>query len=327
MKIRVVRKSEQEAFDQVAVHPLQSWAWGEFRERQGQKVVRLGAWKKEKLVAGIQMMIHQLPHLPWTVGYVPRGVMPNRAVVDEIRKEARKHRCIFVKLEPNIKVKSQMGKLGLRPGKALFTPYTFQVDLTKSEAELLASMKPKTRYNIKLAERRGVVVEEDSSNEALAQFQRLTEETLKRQGFFAHDREYRELMWRTMSKAKTAKMLVARHGDDVLTVWIIFLFGGVGYYPYGASSLHKRNLMASNLVAWRALQLAKAAGCRTFDFWGSLGPTPSKSDPWYGFHRFKEGYGGELVELVGTWDLVINPLLYVWYSLADKARWWWLRRA
>jgi len=67
------------------------------------------------------------------------------------------------------------------------------------------------------------------------------------------------------------------------------------------------------------------AGCKRFDFWGSLGPEPDKTDQWYGFHRFKEGYGGELVEFVGTWDLVVNPLLYSVYKIVDSLRWYILR--
>ncbi|MBI5356804.1 peptidoglycan bridge formation glycyltransferase FemA/FemB family protein, partial [Candidatus Collierbacteria bacterium] len=78
-------------------------------------------------------------------------------------------------------------------------------------------------------------------------------------------------------------------------------------------------------LAWEALKLAKKSGCKMFDFWGSLGPEPDPKDPWYGFHRFKEGYGGKLVEFVGTWDLVLNPALYTIYSMGDKLRWWWMR--
>jgi len=228
--------------------------------------------------------------LPWSVGYCPRGAMPTKEMIETVKAEARKQNCIFVKFEPNVSAEGTVLKgqslqglslsdLELRPGKALFTPFTFQVDLTKSEEELLAGMKPKTRYNIRLAEKKGVVVKEDNSDAAFEAFQRLTEETTKRQHFYAHDRKYRKLMWQTMREAGIARMLVARLKEEgrrkkeegILVTWIIFIFNGVGYYPYGASSQEYRELMASNLVAWRALQLAKFAGCKKFDFWGSLG--------------------------------------------------------
>ena len=342
--INAVTIKDRRDFDKLAIHPLQSWAWGEFREKLGQRVVRLGRFTDGKLAEATQFSVHKIPGLPWSVGYCPRGAMPTKEMIETVKAEARKQNCIFVKFEPNVSAEGTVLKgqslqglslsdLELRPGKALFTPFTFQVDLTKSEEELLAGMKPKTRYNIRLAEKKGVVVKEDNSDAAFEAFQRLTEETTKRQHFYAHDRKYRKLMWQTMREAGIARMLVARLKEEgrrkkeegILVTWIIFIFNGVGYYPYGASSQEYRELMASNLVAWRALQLAKAAGCKRFDFWGSLGPEPDKTDPWYGFHRFKEGYGGELVEFVGTWDLVINPLLYSVYKIVDSLRWYILR--
>lgn len=360
MEIRKIEKKDKALFDAVASHPLQSWAWGEFREALGQKVIRLGRFSDGRLLEVYETSIHRLPHMPWTVGYCPRGVMPTEEMIEAIKKEVEKYHCIFVKFEPNVLTEilkgsalSRQGRalsnLGLMPGKPLFTPFTFQVDLTKPEEELLSSMKPKTRYNIKLAEKKGVVVEEDNSDEAFEAFQKLTEETTSRQHFFAHNRQYRQLMWQTMKSAGIAHLLVARYAPvvissdpelakgesrdlakrykkgEILSAWVIFTFNGIGYYPYGASSDEHREMMASNLLAWRALQLAKAAGCNIFDFWGSLGSDPDTNDPWYGFHRFKEGYGGKLVEFVGTWDLVLTPTLYKAYGLLDRMRWLFLR--
>jgi lipid II:glycine glycyltransferase (peptidoglycan interpeptide bridge formation enzyme) len=331
MTIRLVKDSEKAAFDAVATHPLQSWAWGDFRHQLGQQVVRLGGFAGSNMKWSVQMTIHHLPRLPWTIGYVPRGPLPNKSMLQEIRHEAARRRAIFVKFEPNVVVNPKspasrkMKELGLRPGKEIFTPYTFQVDLDKSDDELLAQMKSKTRYNIRLAERKGVTVKQDNSEKAFAIFQQLTEETTHRQKFFAHDRRYRKLMWQTLRQAGIARMLVARYQQEILAIWILFFFNRVGYYPYGASSTKHRQLMASNLLAWRAMQLARKQGCQQFDFWGSLGPDPDQADPWFGFHRFKAGYGGELVQLVGTWDLVINPWLYPIYQQADQLRWKWLR--
>ena len=245
--INAVTIKDRRDFDKLAIHPLQSWAWGEFREKLGQRVVRLGRFTDGKLAEATQFSVHKIPGLPWSVGYCPRGAMPTKEMIETVKAEARKQNCIFVKFEPNVSVEGTVLKeqslqglflsdLELRPGKALFTPFTFQIDLTKSEEELLAGMKPKTRYNIRLAEKKGVVVEEDNSDEAFEEFQKLTEETTKRQHFFAHDRKYRQLMWKTMRDAGIAHLLVARyypssivHHPLILTVWIIFIFNGVGY--------------------------------------------------------------------------------------------------
>ncbi|MBI5356854.1 peptidoglycan bridge formation glycyltransferase FemA/FemB family protein, partial [Candidatus Collierbacteria bacterium] len=314
--IKLLNDKNREDFNKVAVHPLQSWPWGEFREKLGQKIIRLGKFQNGKLTEGIQISIHQIPHTPWTIGYCPRGIILDKEWIETIKSEVNKYNCIFVKFEPGVLIQNSefriqnYKRLGLRPGKSLFTPFSFQLELTKSETELLAEMKPKTRYNIKLAQKKGVVIEEDNSNGAFEEFQKLTEETTSRQHFFAHNRIYRQLMWETMRDAGIAHLLVARyhpssrraeplggaiiHHPLILTTWIIFIFNKIAYYPYGASSSQNRELMASNLLAWEALKLAKKSGCKMFDFWGSLGPEPDPKDPWYGFHRFKEGYGGKL---------------------------------
>lgn len=334
MTVQLVPPTFRKQFDSLAPHPLQSWAWGEFREQLGQQVVRLGEFRRNILMHPVQCSFHQIPKTPWTIGYCPRGLLPTAQILAAIKQEAEKHRCIFVKFEPNVQVTSKklqvtsyLRELGFSPGKPLFTPYSFQIDLTQSEEELLSKMKPKTRYNVRLAQKKGVIVEENNSKEALEVFQQLTEETTRRQHFFAHDRRYRELLWEVMRKANIAHLIIARYKQEILTAWVLFFYNGVGYYPYGASSNQQRELMTSSLVAWRSLLLAKQRGCHTFDYWGSLGPHPDRTDPWYGFHRFKEGYGGKLVEFVGSWDLVIRPLLYHSFQLADRLRWLWLKRA
>ena len=342
MEIKTVDTDFRQEFDKTAAHPLQSWSWGEFREKLGQRVIRLGKFTGGKLIEGVQISIHQIPRTKWTIGYCPRGIMLDKEWIDAVKSEVKKYNCIFVKFEPNIQVNKgltlelqgqALSDLGLKSGKSLFTPFSFQLDLTKSEDELMATMRPKTRYNIRLAEKKGIVVNEDNSDEAFEAFQKLTEETTSRQRFYAHGRKYRQLMWKTMKSAGIAHLLVARlpqqlttnNQQPVLSAWILFFFNGIGYYPYGASSSENRELMASNLVAWRALLMAKKFGCKMFDFWGSLGPEPDIKDPWYGFHRFKEGYGGKLVEFAGTWDLVLNQPIYTIYNLADKIRWTLLR--
>ena len=218
----------------------------------------------------------------------------------------------------------------------LFTKYTFQLDLTKSEEELLKNMHPKTRYNIRVAQKHDVITEEDNSGKAFEEYLRLTNETTKRQGFYAHDENYHRLMWQTLKILNpdklTAHLLLAKFRPPnsdvrplVLAAWVLFVFGDTLYYPYGASSSEHRETMASNLMMWEAIKFGKKLGLKTFDMWGSLGPNPDKNDKWYGFHRFKEGYGPKLVEFVGSYDLVINPFLYELYKIADKLRWLLLR--
>ena len=248
-----------------------------------------------------------------------------------LKKLAKEKNLIFIKLEPNV-VKSKTSnsviqlfrKNGTVPGKTLFTPTTFWIDLTKSEDEILKNFSSKTRYNIRLAQKRGVNIEEDSSQKAFKKYLELTFETAKRQGFYAHTPKYHRLMWKhlhqspvTNHQSPIAHLLVAKYRGEIITTWILFAHDKILYYPYGASSDIHKNVMASNLMMWEAIKFGKKIGCKTFDLWGR--------EPGKGFTKFKEGYNPQVVELLGTWDLFINKSLYTLYILAEKIRWTVLR--
>lgn len=317
-------------FNKIQNHPLQSFEWGEFRKKTQIKVIRFSEF---------QLTIHKIPHLPLNIGYFPKGKIPTKEIIEKLKKIGKEENCIFIQLEPeaetNPKSIIQILSLGLRnSAHPLFTKYTFQLDLTKPEDELLKSMHSKTRYNTRLAEKRGVKIKEDDSDKAFQEYLRLTKETTNRQGFFAHNEKYHRLMWKNLrAKNKkdfsknelTAHLLTATYKNKTLVSWILFVFHDTLYYPYGASSSESREVMASNLMMWEAIKFGKRLGLKKFDMWGALGPNPDPKDPWYGFHRFKEGYGGKLVEFVGSYDLVINPLIYSFYKTADRLRWILLR--
>ena len=319
-------------FNKYANHPLQAFEWGQFREKTGVKVVR------EK---DFQLTIHKIPHIPWTIGYLPKGNLPDKKFIEELKKIGKENNCIFIQLEPNVRSmvngKSSIVNNNLLPAShPLFTKYTFVLDLTKSEDELLKCMHPKTRYNIKVAQKHGVKVVEDNSDKAFKTYLKLTNETTKRQKFYAHTRRYHELMWETLKIVNhkssiinpdrlTAHLLLAKYKKATLVAWILFIFKDTLYYPYGASSDQHRETMASNLIMWEAIKFGKKLGLKKFDVWGALGPNPDEKDPWYGFHKFKQGYGGELVEFIGSYDLVINPILYKLYKAGNKLRWFLLR--
>ncbi|MBI4035023.1 MAG: peptidoglycan bridge formation glycyltransferase FemA/FemB family protein [Candidatus Chisholmbacteria bacterium] len=175
MLVREVNRNERKAFNEIVRHPLQSWEWGEFREKTGVKVVRLGGFEAKKLVRGYQITIHHVPYTSMNVAYFPKGDVPDEVQVETLKKIGRDNNCVFVKLEPNVgvpvgaesvevsahqSIRDFLLTRGCQQGRPLFTQYTFQVDLSKSEEELLASMKQKTRYNIGVARRYGLEVQE-----------------------------------------------------------------------------------------------------------------------------------------------------------------------
>lgn len=331
-------------------HPLQSFEWGEFRKKTGVKIVRS---------RDFQLTIHKIPYLNFNIGYLPKGNLPDKKLIEELKKIGRENNCIFIQLEPDVSTFTSQESLrntsevaewtprrwknlNLRPAAhPLFTKYTFVLDLTKNEQELLAGMHQKTRYNIKVAEKHGVKIVEDNSDNAFKQYLKLTQETTRRQNFYAHTKRYHELMWQTLKangkqtkdhSKLTVHLLLANYkpkavvgSPKALVAWVLFVFKDTLYYPYGASSDTHRETMASNLMMWEAIKFGKKLGLKKFDMWGSLGPNPDPKDPWYGFHKFKQGYGGELVEFIGSYDLIINPLLYQLYKLADKIRWFFLK--
>ena len=179
---------------------------------------------------------------------------------------------------------------------------------------------------IKAQLKKGVSVEADNSNRGLAMFLSLLfSETVKRQGFYMHNEEYFRKMWSILQPKGIAHLLFAKHKEEVLSAWMLFTYKDWLYYPYGASSSKMRNVMASNLICWEAIKFGKEKGLGKFDMWGGLSPNADPSHPWFGFHKFKLGYGGDLIEYSGSWDLIINKPLYRLYNFADKSRWSLLR--
>lgn len=329
MIVREVYPEEKDQFDRLAGHPLQSWAWGEFRQKTGLKVIRLGAFDQNKIVAGYQLTIHPLPLIDRTVLYFPKGPAPDKTMMESLKEVGRKEKAIFIKIEPQIApsegLDNYLAKNNCQRGRPLFTKYTFTLDLTPSEEQILASMKAKTRYNIHLAQRHGVIVSEDNSPQAFEKYLELMAETTRRQRFYAHNASYHRKMWETMRTAGIAHLFRAVYRDKTLAAYIFFAFNNVLYYPYGASSREHKEVMAPYLIFWEAIKFGRRAGCKKFDMWGSLGPDPDPKDPWYGFHRFKEGFGGKLTEFAGSYDLVLNYPEYSLYNLIDSLRWFFLR--
>lgn len=327
MPLQQLTDQDKGVLDQFANHPVQSWEWGEFRTKAGNKVVRLGFFENNKVTSALQMTIHPIPYTPHGVGVIFKGSRPAKKLLAELKKFGQRQNLIFIKLEPNQTkgkgyqaTESTLKTAGALPAKPIFTPTTFWIDLTKTEEELLANMHQKTRYNIRLAERKGVKVEEDNSKKAFERYLELTEETTKRQGFYAHTERYHKLMWKTLhqkmvenGQSPVARLLTGKYKGEILTTWILFVWKNFLYYPYGASSDKHRNVMASYAQMWGAIKLGKKLGLKTFDLWGR--------EEGEGFTKFKEGFSPEVVEFIGSWDLVINPILYRLYQLADTARW------
>jgi lipid II:glycine glycyltransferase (peptidoglycan interpeptide bridge formation enzyme) len=344
MQIRDIQEKDKVAFNTAISHPLQSYEWGEFRKKTGIKVIRRGFFDLTgggRLAKAFTLTIHKIPKTPFTIGYLPKGDMPDQELLNELKKIGIEERCIFIQLEPNVRQMAngewRMEKLGIKPAAhPLFTKFTFVLDLNKSEDELLKGMHSKARYNIKVAKKHGVEIIEDNSDKAFEEYWKLMQETTTRQKFYAHTKKYHRLMWETLKGRRMANgkwkmenlnahLFLAKYNREILTAWVLFTFKDTLYYPYGASSNEHREVMASNLIMWEAIRFGKKLGLKKFDMWGALGTSPDPKDPWFGFHNFKQKYNPEHIEFIGSYDLVINPLFYQAYKLADKLRWVYLK--
>lgn len=332
--VREVEENEKTEYNGLVSHIVQSWEWGEFRKSTGLDLIRLGHFDGNKLVCAYQLTFHPVPIFTQTIGYLPKGPMPDKKMVEALTALGAKKNAAYIKIEPNVvladgkaqETNDSLRSLGLVPSKkSLFTKFNFWVDLTKSEDQLLSAMHPKTRYNIGIAQKKGVEVYDSVDDRDFEIYLKLYFETTKRQKYFGHTQGYHKLIWQTLKPAKMARVLIAKYSRKPLVAWMLLNFGDTLYYPYGGSSAEYREVMASNLVAWEAIKLGKKMGMHVFDMWGALGPNASEKDPWYGFHRFKAGYGPMHIEYVGTFDLILKPALYNSLNLADKLRWVYLR--
>ena len=201
-------------------------------------------------------------------------------------------------------------------------PNTVLLDLAPEEDDLLAGMKSKTRYNIRLAAKKGVTVQE-AGVEGLASWYRLHEETGLRDRIVHHSLLYYQKLFElaeTYGKhAPGLKLLMAEHEGEAVA-GIIVAFGKTrAWYLYGASADKKRNLMAGYALQWRAIRLARERGCRSYDFFG-IPPRLDPDHPMAGLYRFKTGFGGTVVNRCGCWDAVTRPFAYALYRGAEKAR-------
>ena len=314
-----------------AGHLLQTWAWGELKGRFGWLPVRAAVERDGSLVAGAQVLFRRLG--PLSLAYVPKGPVlvdddeaAAGALWQGIRRLARPLRAVALKVEPDWRDEQADRHVWLRQqgfvpsGRTIQPRRTIIVDLTVGEEAILERMKPKWRYNVRLAERKGVVVDEGGVND-VARFHELMLVTGARDAFGVHSAAYYRTALELFSVLGRARLLLATFDGQLLGGLISMQFNGCAYYMYGASSNEQRNLMPNHLLQWRAMQWARAQGCAKYDLWGipDVSEDPETA-PLAGVYRFKAGFGGQEVRYVGAYDHPYSPLLYRGVELAWRLR-------
>ncbi|MCX7881396.1 MAG: aminoacyltransferase [Patescibacteria group bacterium] len=337
MIIKIINKDFTEnQFNQKSFHPLQSWQWGEARKEMNVKILRVAEFEEKNLKNVFTISFHKIPFFSFKIGYLPRSVFPSKQLLDFFYQYAKKNRVVFIKIEPYQEISNlihQFGKISnqqlkfknlIKSPHPLFPKWTQILNLNKSEKELIKSFHPKTRYNIRLAQKKGVIVKEMTNEKGFKIFSKLYFTTCQRQRYFGHSLKYHQIVFKNL-KEKIAHILISFYKNEPLAAYQIWIYKDVAYYVYGGSSEKYRNLMGANLLMWEAIKFAKNKGAKKFDMWGSLPPNYSLNHPWAGFTRFKQGYGGKFVEMVGSFDLIINPNLYFFYNLAYFIRSFFLK--
>lgn len=321
MDLRPITEDQKKAYNALVTHVIQSWEWGEFRKSLGLPLLRYGIYKDNKLVKAFQLTLHKIPFFNQYVGYLPKGPLPDKELAQALEQIGKENNCAFIKVEPDILASTTPYSVFpsfLPSPKPLFTKFNFLLDLTKSEEELLKNMHSKTRYNIRLAEKKGVVVEERTDDKGFEIYLKLYFQTTKRQGYHGHNEEYHRKVWQELKNAGMARLLIGFYQKKPLSCWMLLNFNDTLYYPYGGSSIEYRDVMANNLVAWEAIKLGQKLKLKRLDLWGALSADADPTHPWYGFHKFKAGYGAQLVEYIGTYDLIFDNPVYWIFTMIDR---------
>ena len=343
---QIVKLDRQEWNSTIATlpgaHILQSWEWGDIKEKYGWKANRI-IWSDQncKIYAAAQILERTIT--PFGIGpkfkvlYVPRGPLLDwrkvklwSEVLSDLVKIAIDRKAIFIKIDPEVisepvenislDIHQILNEDGLKeicgygwkisPEQIQFKN-TLWIDLTLAEDDLLQAMKQKTRYNIRLAERKGVRVRQASESDFSTLYE-LYAQTSTRDGFIIRPKDYYVNLWQTLYEHRMAEFLVAEINATVVAGLVLFYFAGKAWYFYGMSSELHREKMPNYLLQWGAMRKVKNLGCRLYDLWGAPDEV-NENDSMWGVYKFKLGLGGKFIKTIGAWDFPINPIGYHLY--------------
>jgi lipid II:glycine glycyltransferase (peptidoglycan interpeptide bridge formation enzyme) len=340
---------ERSNWDQVIAdlpdpHFLQTREWAQVKAQFGWQPFAF-TWKDRSGAVRATAMVLQrsiatgIPAAHICMMYVPKGPLLDWSnqglrtqVLADLAEIARSNGAFFLKFDADIVIatgipgdpKQGVNPRGLDIQRELeeqgwfFSKDQIQfrntvlIDLGYSQEELLNRMKQKTRYNIRLAQRKGVIVREGSQSD-LDLLYRMYAETAVRDNFVIRPPNYYLTVWSLFIKSGMAEALIAEVEGEPVAALIVFFFGSRAWYVYGMSRADHREKMPNHLLQWEAIQRSKQRGCRVYDLWGAPDDF-SEQDPMWGVFRFKEGLGGQVIRTIGAWDFATNPFLYRSYT-------------
>ena len=311
-------------------HLLQSWGWGELKASIGWYPLRLALWdtERQQIVAAAQVLCHTAVHFPLRFGhlaYIPKGPVldwSNPAEVSivpeffsQLHLYLRKHGALVLQVELAHEVGGQasseiaqcMNSMHFEPVQPIQPLRTIVLDLVPGEDTLLAHMKEKWRYNIRLAERKGVSVRVARTVEDVQDWYHILQTTGTRDKFGIHTCEYYLRAWQILAPRNQARLFLADYNGQLLAGIFVGLMAKQAIYLYGASSNEHRQLMPNYLLHWEAIRWAKGEDAKTYDFWG-IPETDDQDEAMAGVYRFKSGWGGRVVRFPGNYEYAYHPL-------------------
>lgn len=334
MKVQILNKTQEHKWTEfIEDHPLatvhQSLPWIHFQEKvatRGRYWI-LALMQKDKIIGGTVLLRHKLPRgFSWL--YASRGPLidytdnPQQAIeliLEAIRPIAKRENSVFLRIDPPLE-KNPPKLKGFKESPAGFYPeHTLILDLTPSEEEILKQMKPKGRYNIKVAKKHGVqIISVDSKaknfENYLGAYHKIVSETTERDGFYAHRKSFYRAMVQTLDEEKAGKLYLARYKGKIISGLLATYFKDTATYYYGASSNANRNIMAPYLLQWQAIQDAKQAGYQYYDFLG-ISPPDKPNHPWAGVTSFKRKFGGYHRAYIRCQEYSFKPFIHLLYKI------------
>jgi len=319
---------------------LQTKNWADFKGKYGWKSefrIWEGPGGKPEAAAAFLIRTIHLPvfNVPICTIYIPQGplldwknIRLRNTVLDDIQKFAEEKKAINIKIDPEVILsfheaidandkdyqnaeilQNDLIKRGWRfSSQQIQFKNTAWINLEQSEEELLAGMKQKTRYNVRLANRKGVQVRKIQANE-LEKLYEMYLKTSMRDGFIIRPKEYYLDLWESFIEADKASAFIAEVERQAVAGLVLFHFGHRSWYMYGMSIEHHREKMPSYLLQWEAIKYSKEIGCTLYDLWGAP-DTISPNDPMWGVYRFKQGLGCKFIHRIGAFDYTTNVIQY-----------------
>jgi len=305
---------------------LQSWVWGEFQRALGRPIWRLGAFAGDQLVGAALVIQHELL-LGKRYLYCPRGPLADtpdalRALFQAIRELGKKEDAMYVKVDPNLyNFSDALSTIaeGYSVGTTLQPQHTQVLNTSSAPEEILAAMHSKTRYNIRLAEKKQVTVRWSREPEDLEQFLRLMHQTGERQGIRLHHDTYYQKLFSALGADDSAELVLGEYAGAVRAAHMIIWHGQTATYLHGGSDDSTKEAMVPYLLQWETIKKAHQRGMKEYDLWG-VAPDDAPAHKWAGITRFKRGLGGSQIVFPSSLNVIIQPQWYQFYRLAKRMR-------